>query len=92
MLKHELVVVPVASKASATAHNGSFTFTIPAPVSHKPGKNEHTLVTGKIHGRSAKGSIKTLFGKTWSVTDPRTGSFTIEIGSCAAKTRWSVKS
>jgi hypothetical protein len=30
--------------------------------------------------------------KTWSVTDPRTGSFTIEIGSCAAKTSWSVKS
>jgi hypothetical protein len=92
VLKHELVAVPIASKVSATLHNGSFTFTIPAPVSHKPGKNERTVVAGKIRGHSASGSIKTLFGKTWMVTDPRTGSPTIEIGSCAARTSWSAKS
>ncbi len=92
VLKHELVVVPIAPKASAKIHNGSFTFTIPAPVSHKPGKNERTVLTGKIHGRSASGSTKTLFGKTWLVTDPRTGRLTIEVGSCAAKTTWSAKS
>jgi len=92
VLKHELVVMPIASGGPARVHSESFTFTIPAPVSHKPGKNERTVVTGRIHGHSASGSIKTLFGKTWPVTDPYTGSITVEVGSCAANTTWSARS
>ena len=82
--KSEIEIVAVSPKGSAKLRNGHFTFKLPTV-----SKNAFTTLTGAIHGRSATGSLKTSYNKTWSVYNPVTGFYDLAVASCQANTSWS---
>jgi hypothetical protein len=82
----EIQIVAVAPTGSARLRGGHFTFTLPTV-----SKSAFTTLTGTIRGRSATGSLKTSFEKTWSVYNPVTGFYQLSVAACSGKTTWSAR-
>lgn len=81
--RSEIQFVTIAPKATAPVRNGNFTFKLPTQ-----SKNSYTVLTGKIRGTKASGSIKTYYMITWLVYNPSSGLDEFWPASCAGKTTW----
>jgi hypothetical protein len=84
--RSDIEIVSVAPKRTAALKSGKFSFKLPTV-----SKNTFTTVSGTIRGRTASGTLKSSFDKTWMVYNPFTGSYDVAIAACAGKTTWTVK-